>query len=143
MARFRVVGINFDHMHMGDLLRQVHDHPEAEIAGICDADPARMAAAIANFGLSPDIVFTDPAACMALRPDLVVLCPATGDHARYVDLIAPFGANILMEKPFAASLADADGMIAACARAGVRLAINWPLAWYRTHNTTKRLIDRA
>ena len=33
----RVVGINFDHMHMGDLLRQAHDHPGAEIAGICDA----------------------------------------------------------------------------------------------------------
>ena len=41
MPQYRVVGINFDHMHMGDLLRQVHDHPDAEIAGICDADTAR------------------------------------------------------------------------------------------------------
>ncbi len=143
MARFRVVGINFDHMHMGDLLRQVHDHPKAEIAGICDADPARMAGAIANFAIPPDRVFTDPAACMATRPDLVILCPATGDHGSEVERIAPFGADILMEKPFAASLADADRMIAACDRAGVRLAINWPLAWYRSHNTTKRLIDEG
>ena len=36
--RWRVVGINFDHMHMGDLLRKVHEHPDAEIAGICDRD---------------------------------------------------------------------------------------------------------
>lgn len=143
MARFRVVGINFDHMHMGDLLRQVHDHPEAEIAGICDADPGRMADAIANFAIPADRVFTDPAACMATGPDLVILCPATGDHARHVEMLAPFGADILMEKPFAASLADADRMIAACDRAGVRLAINWPLAWYRSHNTTKRLIDEG
>jgi hypothetical protein len=33
---FRVVGVSFDHMHMGDLLRQVREHPEAEIAGIFD-----------------------------------------------------------------------------------------------------------
>ncbi|NCT11378.1 MAG: Gfo/Idh/MocA family oxidoreductase [Rhodobacterales bacterium] len=137
----RVVGINFDHMHMGDLLRQVADHPEAEIAGICDADPARMQAAVASFDIAPDKVFTDVAACMALAPDLVILCPATADHARFVEMVAPYGRNILVEKPFAASLADADRMIAACAASGARLAINWPLAWYPCHVTTKRLID--
>jgi predicted dehydrogenase len=141
MARHRVVGINFDHMHMGDLLRQVHDHPDAEIAGICDADPARMAQAIANFAIPPERVFTDVAACMATSPDLVILCPATADHARYVEMVAPFGRNIVVEKPFAASLADADRMIAACKASGARLAINWPLAWYPCHVTLKRMID--
>jgi predicted dehydrogenase len=142
-ARYRVVGINFDHMHMGDLLRQVHDHPDAEIAGICDADPARMASAINSFAIPPARVFTDVAACMATAPDLVILCPATADHARYVEMVAPFGRNIMVEKPFAASLADADRMIAACAASGARLAINWPLAWVDAHVTTKRLIDQG
>ena len=139
--KFRVVGINFDHMHMGDLLRQVHEHPDAEIAGICDFDPSRMQSAIATFGISPRHVFTDVAACMATRPDLVILCPATADHARYVEMVAQPGTSILVEKPFAASLADADRMIAAGKAAGALLAINWPLAWYASHNTTKRLID--
>jgi len=139
----RVAGINFDHMHMGDLLRQVHQHPNAEIVGICDADPARMARATADFALPPDRVFTDVAACMASGPDLVVLCPATADHARYVEMVAPFGRNILVEKPFAASLADADRMMAACTASGARLAINWPLAWYPCHVTTKRLVDEG
>jgi glucose-fructose oxidoreductase len=139
----RVVGINFDHMHMGDLLRQVHDHPGAGIAGICDADPARMQPAIANFAIPSDRVFTDVAACLAVKPDLAILCPATADHARYVELVAPHVPAILVEKPFAASLADADRMIAACAASGARLAINWPLAWYPSHRTTKRLIDEG
>ncbi|MGL4238381.1 Gfo/Idh/MocA family protein [Tabrizicola sp.] len=142
-ARHRVVGINFDHMHMGDLLRQVHDHPNAEIIGICDKDPARMAQAAANFAIPPDRVFTDVAACMATEPDLVILCPATGDHAGYVEMVAPFGRNIMVEKPFAASLADADRMIAACKASGSRLAINWPLAWYPCHVTLKRMIDEG
>ena len=49
---FRVVGISFDHMHMGDLLRQVHEHPEAEIAGIFDPDRGRMQSAVQAFGIA-------------------------------------------------------------------------------------------
>ena len=126
--RFRVVGISFDHMHMGDLLRQVQDHPGAEILGICDRDPARMADAIANFGIPSEGVFTDVAACLTLKPDLAILCPATSDHAAYVEMVAPHVRAIIVEKPFAASLVDADRMMAACAASGTRLAINWPLA---------------
>ncbi len=143
MSGFRVVGINFDHMHMGDLLRQVHDHPQAMIAGIFDPDRARMAQAIADFAIPESRVFTDLASCMEVKPDLAILCSATADHAGYVEALAPHGVNICVEKPFAANLADADRMIAACDAAGVRLAINWPLAWYRSHNMAKRLIDEG
>ena len=89
-------------------------------------------------------VFTEVEACLtAVKPDLVILCPATADHARFTEQVAPLapGATILVEKPFAASLADADRMIAAAERHRCRLAINWPLAWYPPHVTTKRLID--
>jgi predicted dehydrogenase len=54
MKKWRVAGIGFEHMHMGDLLREVREHPDAEIAGICDEDPDRMASAIATFGFTPD-----------------------------------------------------------------------------------------
>lgn len=139
---WRVVGVNFDHMHMGDLLREVHDHAGAEIVGICDAKRERMNGAIAALGIGEDRVFTDVGKCLdATRPDLIILCPATADHARAVEEVAGHGAAILVEKPFAASLADADRMIAAVDKAGVSLAINWPLAWYPPHVTTKRLID--
>jgi predicted dehydrogenase len=48
-----------------------------------------------------------------------------------------------VEKPFAASLADADRMIAALAKTGKQLLVNWPLAWYPPHVTSKRLIDEG
>lgn len=68
MAKFRIVGISFDHMHMGDLLRLVHEHPDAEIAGIFDPDRAAMEGAVANFNIPDDRVFTDFDACMASGP---------------------------------------------------------------------------
>ena len=144
MAKWRVAGISFDHMHMGDLLRQVAEHGNAEIAGIYDPRPEKMAAAIKSFGIASDRVFTDLQACLEKsKPDLAILCAATAEHADYVEYVAHHGVPVMVEKPFAASLADADRMIAAMSRAGKLLAINWPLAWYPSHNTTKRLIDEG
>jgi predicted dehydrogenase len=144
MKKWRVAGINFDHMHMGDLLRMTHEHADAEIVGICDEQPARMESAIANFDLPSERVFTDYRRCIELtKPDLVILCPATAHHAEWTEKVAPFGVNILMEKPFAATLADADRMIAAVKKTGKLLAINWPLRWYPSHVTAKRLIDEG
>ena len=141
---WKIAGINFDHMHMGDLLRMVHDHPNAEITAICDERPERMHGAINNFSIPAERVFTDYRKCIEqTQPDIAILCPATAEHAEWTRKIAPFGTHILMEKPFAASLADADTMIAAMAATGKELVINWPLRWYPSHVTAKRLIDEG
>jgi predicted dehydrogenase len=139
---WRIAGINFDHMHMGDLLRQAHEHPNAEIVGISDEQRTRMNDAIRNFDLPSERVFTDFRRCLEeTKPDLVILCPSTADHAKWTKLVAPYRTHILMEKPFASTLADADAMIAAMAATKKQLIINWPLRWYPTHVTAKRLIE--
>ncbi|MDW4499965.1 Gfo/Idh/MocA family oxidoreductase [Sulfitobacter sp. D35] len=142
MTRYRIAGISFDHMHMGDLLRLVHDHPEAEIAGIFDPDPERMKGAVETFGIPQNRVFTDLATCMeTARPDMVILCAATAEHGDYTERLAPYGCHVFVEKPFAASAAEARRMIAAMEGSGKLLAINWPLAWVESHVTAKGLID--
>src|SRR5688500_7171388 len=141
MKKLKVVGLNFDHMYMGDLLRKCHEHPGVEIAGICDEDPARMQAVIRNFLVPPERVFTDPHRCLAAtEPDFVVLCPATAEHADYVELAAKHRVHILLEKPFAASLRDADRMSVAAKSAKRLLAINWPLRWVPGHVTAYRML---
>jgi glucose-fructose oxidoreductase len=142
MKRYNIVGINFDHMHMGDNLRMAFEHPDAEIVGICDEDATRMQAAARNFNIPPERVFTDYRQCLEqTKPDIVILCPATAEHALWVERVAPYGVHLLVEKPFAATLAEADRMIRAIEATGKLMAINWPLAWYPPHVTAKRLID--
>jgi glucose-fructose oxidoreductase len=145
MARiWRIAGINFDHMHMGDLLRMVAAHPDAELVGISDETAARMEGTVKALNIPRERVFTDYRACLEqTRPDVVILCPATARHGEWTEKVAPFGAHIIMEKPFAATLADADRMIAAVQKSGRQLAVNWPLRWYPPHVTTKRLIDEG
>jgi len=144
VAKYRIVGISFDHMHMGDLLRAVAEHPDAEIAGLYDPDRAKMAQAIANFAVPEDRVFIELETCLTrTRADLAIVCSATGAHAETVERIAPHKMHVLVEKPFAASVADARRMIAAMAPTGYRLAINWPSTWSPGLNTAKRLVDEG
>lgn len=137
----RIVGISFDHMHMGDLLRMVAAHPGAELVGIFDPDRARMQRAVSAFEIPEHRVFTDFEACMGTKPDLAILCSAPASHADYTERLAAHGCHVFVEKPFAASVADARRMIAAME--GKVLAINWPLAWVEAHVTAKRLIEQG
>src|SRR5262245_47824134 len=142
--KFRVAGINFDHMHMGDLLRMAAEHEDAEIVGIWDVEHSRVKVASVNFSIQPDTVFVDVDECIEKsRPDFVILCPATARHAEYVERVAPHGVHMLVEKPFAASVKEADRMIAAAKRHKVMLAINWPLRWYPSHCTAHRLLSEG
>ncbi len=144
MKKWRIAGINFDHFHMGDLLRQTSEHPNAEIVGISDEQPERMVSAAKNFGLSSDQVFTDYRACLEqTKPDLVVLCPAASRHGEWVEKVAPFGTHIIMEKPFAGTLQEADAMVAAMQPTGKLLAVNWPLVWIACQQTAHRLIQEG
>jgi predicted dehydrogenase len=144
MKRWRIAGINFDHFHMGDLLRQVFDHPHADIVAICDEHPNRMASAQQAFGLMDTQIFTDLDACIEQsRPDLVILCPAASAHGIWVQKVANHNVHILIEKPFAASLSEADAMVSAMAQHGKELVINWPLVWAPCQQTAHRLIGEG
>jgi predicted dehydrogenase len=144
MAKFKIVGISFDHMHMGDLLRMVDEHPNAEIAGIFDPDPAKMAGAAKNFDIPEDRAFTNFDACMtATQPDMAILCAATADHADYTERLSAYETHVFVEKPFARSVEDARRMAVAMSGTDKLMAINWPLAWVESHVTAKRLIDEG
>lgn len=144
MGTLRVAGINFDHFHMGDLLRMAVEHSEVEVVGICDESIERMCDVIQTFKIPDRNVFTDCERCLEqTQPDLVILCPAAAKHGDWTERVARFATHILVEKPFAASLVEADRMIQAVQATGKNLAINWPLAWYPPHCTTKRLIDEG
>ena len=144
MSTVRIVGVSFEHMHMGDLLQMAKSHPRAEIVGVSDEQPERACRVLDQIGLPRELFQADYRKMMeTARPDLVVLCPNTGSHAKWTENVAPFGAHVLVEKPFASSLAEADRMIAALAKTGKQLVINWPLRWVASHVTAKRVIDEG
>ncbi len=142
MASHRIVGIDFDHMHMADLLRLVRDNADAEIVGVWHSDTDKPKQILRELELPESLIFGDLQKCLTTTDaNAALLCSSTARHRMCVEQLAAAGIDVLMEKPFASNLEDADAMINACLEHGTRLAINWPLAWYPTHRTAKRLID--
>ncbi len=140
--RHRIVGISFDHMHMGDLLRLVQQHPRAEVVGVWHDNREKPAEVLGRLGMDENLIFSDWRECLEVsKPTLAVLCSSTATHAEWGLRLADFGLDTLIEKPFAATLEEADAMISAYRNHNRRLAINWPLAWYPTHRTAYRLIQ--
>ena len=113
--------------------------PESQFVAVCDADGFRAAAFAARYGIRP---FTDVAAMLAeARPEAVLLATPHPLHAQAAILAAEAGAHVLVEKPLASTLADADAMLAAAARSGVTLGVISQRRFYEPVQRIKAAID--
>jgi predicted dehydrogenase len=57
------------------------------------------------------------------KPDVVVVLTESGLHAQHVVALAQYGKHIMVEKPMALTLADADEMIRVCDAARIKLFV--------------------
>ena len=93
----------------------------ARLGAVCDTQQERSKSFGATFGVP---AFCDMQEMMAKVPlDVVSVLTPSGLHARHVMQLAPHGKHIVVEKPMALTLDDADAMIEACARHDARLFV--------------------
>lgn len=85
---------------------------DAELAGIVDADAARAAQVATEFSTE---VFPDIES-LAGRVDAVSVAVPTVEHARVGCRLLELGVDVLVEKPMAASLVEADQLLSAATR---------------------------
>jgi predicted dehydrogenase len=86
----------------------------AELAGIVDADPARAAQVAKEF--STEVI--QDIDSLAGRVDAVSVAVPTIEHSRVGCRLLELGMDVLVEKPMAASLAEADALVSAARLAG-------------------------
>jgi UDP-N-acetyl-2-amino-2-deoxyglucuronate dehydrogenase len=96
--------------------------PESELVGLADVDQGKAEAYAGRHGGRP---YSDVAEMIAAEsPDLLAVCTPSGLHAEGVIAASRAGvSNIVVEKPMALRLPDADAMIAACDENGTRLFV--------------------
>lgn len=93
----------------------------ARLGAVCDIDAVRAK----NFGEQFDVPwFTEIEQMLkSVRLDVVSILTPSGMHAEHLLTVAPYKCHIVVEKPMALTLDDADAMIRACDRNGVRLFV--------------------
>jgi hypothetical protein len=84
-AKLKIVGINFDHMHMGDFLRTAKGNPDFELVGVSNEKPARIAPVLEQIGLPQSLFVADYRQLLErTKPDLAIICPSTGEGKELV-----------------------------------------------------------
>lgn len=98
--------------------------PDVELVGMADIAEERGRARAAEAGCP---FFADYEMLLAhTRPDVVVICAPHPLHAPMAIAALRAGAHVLVEKPIAVEVAEADAMIAAATAAGRLLAVTFP-----------------
>lgn len=94
-----------------------------EIVALCDINPDNMKDKFIKFKLSPEIrMYTDYKKLLEKeKPELVAIATESGKHAQIALDCIEAGCNVIIEKPIALSLEDADNIITKAHQKGVKV----------------------
>jgi 1,5-anhydro-D-fructose reductase (1,5-anhydro-D-mannitol-forming) len=118
----RVAMLSFWHVHGKDYARAAEEHPETEIVAVWDERPERGQAEAAGRGV-PFFTHLDE---LLAQPDIdgVIVDTPTSMHHEVLLAAARAGKHIFTEKVIAATLREAEEIVAAVERAGVAFVVS-------------------
>lgn len=110
-----------------------------EIVAGCDTDAAAGQTAKEKFGV-PE-VFDDPLKMIEkMRPDIVTICTPPELHVEQSLMALENGCHVFCEKPLAGSLAEADKLVTAAAKAERFVVVNNQFPFMNIHLAAKKVI---
>jgi UDP-N-acetyl-2-amino-2-deoxyglucuronate dehydrogenase len=120
-------------------LAALHDLPDVELVGVCDVDPARAAEAASSWAVPS---YTDHGSLFdAQRPDVVHVCTPHDQHAAVAIEAIERGIHVVLEKPVAHTLAEAEKIAAAHrANPAVKVAVCFQNRYNRASQEMHRLL---
>ncbi|QYZ70303.1 Gfo/Idh/MocA family protein [Neotabrizicola shimadae] len=129
--RVLVVGLG----NMGQSHALAHHRLGSQIVGLVNRSPRDLPPELAGYPR-----FATFAEGLAQRPDLVVIATYTDSHAALAVRAMEAGAHVFVEKPLAATVDEAERVIATARRLSRKLVVGYIL---RHHPAWTRLIEEA
>lgn len=115
--RAAAIGVGSLGRHHARNYRQLADEGRILFTGVCDSNPETAAAIASENGCD---AFSDWRELIG-RTDVVSIATPTETHAEIGCAFLEAGIHVLVEKPMALSVAEADRMIAAATKSGAKL----------------------
>lgn len=115
-------------------------HPDARVVGIADLDEARAAALASGFGAAAVRDWRD---LFAVGLDVLVVATPHAFHLAPAERAAAEGVHLLMEKPIATTLADAQRIVEVAGEADVKLTVSFVHRYREEVRRAKTWLDRA
>jgi UDP-N-acetyl-2-amino-2-deoxyglucuronate dehydrogenase len=120
MLNFALVGCGRIAKRHADLLGNAQI-AGAQLSAVCDIDADKARRIGEQFSIPWFVDMHEMMRSTAI--DVVTVLTESGHHAKHVIALAPYQKHIVVEKPMAITLDDADAMIRACDHAGIKLFV--------------------
>ncbi len=122
----RVGILGFAHGHVNAYCNVWRDRPElgVKVAAAWDHDPERLKANAGNYGLA---AFDTVDELLRSPVRAVVIASETSMHADLVEAAAAASKAIIVQKPIALAMGEADRIVEAVSRAGVPFTMAWQM----------------
>jgi predicted dehydrogenase len=132
--------IGFAHGHVGVYCREWRATPDLglSLAAGWDHDPERLRKAVADHGVQPYAELNE--LLRAPEVEAVVIGAETSMHADLVERAAAAGRAIVLQKPMALTLSEADRIVAAIDRHGVPFTMAWQMRTDPQNQRIKELL---
>src|ERR1700720_998037 len=141
-VRFAIMGLTHD--HASGFIPRARDRQDVQLVGI--VEPARELAAryASRFHLDTNLFCASLEELLArTNVQAVATFTSTFEHRRVVELCAPRGIHVMMEKPLAVTMKHARAMAAAAKKGGVQLVVNYETTWYPGNQAAYEIIHQA
>jgi predicted dehydrogenase len=139
VLRVGVAGLTHDHAH--NIMHQFKSG-EVIIAGIAESDQQLIARYKKSYQL-PDSLFynTLPELIAHTHPDAVLAYNAISEHLGVVEICAPLGISVMVEKPLATTVKDADRIAALAQQYHIHVLTNYETTWYDTNQQIYEMVN--
>lgn len=102
-------------------LAALSEMPDAELVGVCDPDPDRLAAATAAYGVPGFATHAELLA--AVRPDVVHICTPHDRHVPIALDALEAGVSVILEKPLGETREAGARLVEAAERSSAKIAV--------------------
>lgn len=114
--------------------------PEVALVGVCNRTLAAAQAVASEFGIPA--AFSELGAMLgAAKPELLDIITPPETHLTAIEEAAARGIDVICQKPFCRTLAEAREAVRIADRAGIRIAIHENFRFQPWHRELKRLLD--
>jgi len=126
----------------GDIHARVyHEHPQVELVGICDLNITRAQALASKYGLPESAVFSDHLTMLRnTDADAVAIVTPDFSHCRLAVDCANAKKHLIIEKPLTTSREEAEAIVEAVQRNGVRMMVDLHARWSPIYAIVKQAI---
>ncbi|ADB37744.1 Gfo/Idh/MocA family protein [Spirosoma linguale] len=134
--RVGVVGLVHSHVHgiLNKAFKQT-GQTDIEIVGIAEPNRELAERFAKQHGYPMSLVYATVAEMLEkTKPEAVTDFGRIVDHKKTVELCAPRGIHVMVEKPLATSYADAQQMAALAKKNNIQLLTNYETTWYGSNH---------